>query len=146
MAGDVVDLKTKAYYKAGPMPQGQAPVQEILNSLLYAYLGGSTNIINIGKGNLITNNNTILNATDLSKFISDNQNNNNTASAAPKAYLNYVLFDENLNFVNGAVKRINGPADQLSEYIGHMDIEKSGYLYVYTSNETQTDVWFDDVQ
>ncbi|MFY0254330.1 hypothetical protein ACDQ55_10295 [Chitinophaga sp. 30R24] len=66
----------------------------------------------------------------------------------PKAYLSYVLFDDQFHLVeeNSGVKQLRGIPDQLQTLATEkMPITKSGFLYVYTSNESAQDVFFDDV-
>src|SRR6185437_9662852 len=78
-------------------------------------------------------------------------NNNETSIAnTPKAYLNWILLDEQFNYVNsypqsGAIPISNFAAGTLGTpgYSG-IPITKSGYLYIYVSNESQGwDVFFD---
>jgi RHS repeat-associated protein len=66
----------------------------------------------------------------------------------PKAYLNFALFDDQFNLVedNSGVRQVKGEPDQLQNLaVDKMVVTKSGFLYVYTSNETQQDVFFDNV-
>ncbi len=66
----------------------------------------------------------------------------------PRAYLNFVLFDEDFNLVEGSsgVKQVAATPDELQTLAqDNVIMEKSGFLYVYTSNETQQDVFFDNV-
>jgi RHS repeat-associated protein len=71
---------------------------------------------------------------------------------APKAYLNWLLFDGNYNFLDGGYLRVNesakengndGPHQELSRQI---QVTQAGYVYVYLSNENETpvEVYFDD--
>lgn len=144
MAGDIIDLQTKAYYQSNGAENNTATVDQMLTNLISVFLGNNSSTIPNGKNNLLQGGNTILNATDFNSFINNNQQNAQPGS--PKAYLNYVLFDEDFNIVSGTVKRIDGGADALNTYNGHLDVSKSGYVYVYTSNESPVDVWFDDLQ
>ena len=66
----------------------------------------------------------------------------------PKAYLNFVLFDDQFKLVeeNSGVKQVQAQPDQLQTLAqDKMVMKKSGFLYVYTSNETPQDVFFDNV-
>jgi hypothetical protein len=66
----------------------------------------------------------------------------------PKAYLNFVLFDDQFNLVeeNSGVRQVKGEPDQLQTLaVDKTPVTKSGFLYVYTSNETAQDVLFDNV-
>jgi RHS repeat-associated protein len=73
---------------------------------------------------------------------------------APKAYLNYILFDENFLLLDFGFDQISVNAKQVGatpvvahDYLKlHVAVKKKGYLYVYLSNEqpVQTNVYFDD--
>lgn len=76
---------------------------------------------------------------------------------APKAYLNYLLFDENFVLVDAGFDQISTDCQQesdmnpvaLHDYLSlHVKVEQKGYLYVCLSNEqpTLTNVYFDDMK
>jgi RHS repeat-associated protein len=78
------------------------------------------------------------------------QDNNNDLPSKPKAYLNWVLVDEQFKYVNtfpqsgampvGAAETVT-PLGQSG-----INITKNGYLYIYVNNETENwDVFFDDL-
>lgn len=65
----------------------------------------------------------------------------------PKAYLNYILFDNQFNLVaanSGAMQVLPGSSKQ-ALIAPLQEVTKSGYMYVYVSNESPQDVYFDDV-
>jgi len=76
--------------------------------------------------------------------------------AAPKAYLNYILFNENFELEDFGFDQISTTAKQVgaSPFVTHdllalhVKVQKKGYLYIYLSNEqaVQTNVYFDDVK
>jgi hypothetical protein len=82
--------------------------------------------------------------------------NSQTNSGAPKAYINWVLLDEQFHVAKNASGNIIASGysgfDQVKtngstyQYIFNgLTIAKSGYLYVYTSNEsTNVDAFFDN--
>ena len=84
--------------------------------------------------------------------------NNNTAGGKPKAYLNWILFDEQFKFVQSSsgAQQVpdesafgTAPNQNVYQMIGgiNLPIDKNGYLYVYISNETPNiDVFFDNLQ
>ena len=66
----------------------------------------------------------------------------------PKAYLNFVLFDDQFKLVeeNSGVKQVQAQPDRLQTLAqGKAVMKQSGFLYVYTSNETPQDVYFDNL-
>lgn len=146
MAGDKVEVGVQSYY-ANNTPANNVPgdlpaqiVTQLITSLL-----GPTSVIANGHGNILQSNSNglIINKDDFENFISNNKNNN-PPSDVPRAYLNYVLFDDNFKMVDGRPVRVSAPG-QIVPLTGVMDIKKNGYLYVYVSNESDTDVFFDDL-
>ena len=77
-----------------------------------------------------------------------NQNNGTNASR-PRAYLNWLLFDEQFNLVagNSGFEQV-GDNQQYSTHVkSAMPVDKNGFLYIYVSNETPNiDVFFDNLQ
>lgn len=145
MAGDVIDVAAKAYYKQMEASNSGAVANEMISALMNAMLGSSTAVIDNGHGNLVQGNNTILNTSAMNTFLNQTQQDNNIPVNYPKAYINYVLFDEDFNMVSGNVLRVNKGSDALLNYAGSLEIPKNGFLYVYESNESPVDVWFDDL-
>ena len=148
MAGDTISIAANAFYKSvTPQEQAAANIEtDIVPALLNA-LGGAAPQ-NALKGSGITS----------SPITADFYNNayqrlrerdkgdNNTDR--PKAYLNFVMFDEKFNLVEGnsGVKQVAASPDELQTLAeGLLVMEKSGFLYVYTSNESGQDVYFDNV-
>lgn len=83
-------------------------------------------------------------------------NKSSETGSAPKAFLNYLIFDRNYQFLDGGYVRLsnncmeNGhgaPHDSLNV---ELIIEKPGYVYLYLSNDnvtlggSQVEVYFDD--
>jgi RHS repeat-associated protein len=150
MAGDTVQINAKAFYKSGgPQDNGATPpVEDMLAGLVQAFSSGTA-----ADGSHATAG--IDNATP---FNSDFYNNSyrqlkeKNPDAAnpdrPKAYLNFVLFDDQFKLVddNSGVRQVKATPDELQELkVEPVVMEKSGFLYVYTSNETEQDVFFDNV-
>lgn len=72
------------------------------------------------------------------------------STTAPKAYLNYILFDDNFVPYDFGYDQV-GTAGALPSGLDKMTLEakarKPGYLYIYLSNENPTtaEVYFDDL-
>jgi RHS repeat-associated protein len=66
---------------------------------------------------------------------------------APKAYLNYILFDEDFNLIDFGFDQLSQSAGSAHELLSlHVKVQQKGYLYIYLSNENNkiVDVYFDD--
>lgn len=150
MAGDTVQIMGKAFYKSqGPeSTDAKVPAEEMLAGLLMAF-GGSEATAGEHNEEIITNN------TPFNENFYNNdyqrlkeKNSSEASTVRPKAYLNFVLFDEDFKMVesNSGVRQVKQDPDQLQQLdVDKMPIEKSGFLYVYTSNESTQDVYFDNV-
>jgi RHS repeat-associated protein len=77
-----------------------------------------------------------------------------TDNGAPKAYLNWLVFDRNFVFLNGGFKQITTAGKEAGTDVAHervfntnpIVVAEPGYVYIYVSNENTTlvDVYFDD--
>jgi RHS repeat-associated protein len=150
MAGDTIQINARAFYKSqGPADNSQkAPVEEMIAGLVQAF--GGTSAENASHASEVVSGNTPFN---VDFYNNDYQhlkekNRENSPSGRPKAYLNFVLFDDDFKLVedNSGVRQVKENPDNLQELgVEKMAVEKSGFLYVYTSNESQQDVFFDNV-
>ncbi len=75
--------------------------------------------------------------------------NGNLSADNPRAYLNYVLFDDNFDFVDAGFVQVTDQAKGNKERLKlNRAVVTGGYLYVYVSNETDEsfEVYFDDLR
>jgi RHS repeat-associated protein len=146
MAGDIVSAGVKYLYRS----QGTAPVNgNALNDILSTLAGGVVSAAGVTKGTV----------SDLSDPVSSpllgalntfRQEKNQDIPNKPKAYLNWILLDEQFKYVGTWPQSGARPveaADQVKALIsGDIDITQNGYLYIYVSNETENwNVFFDDL-
>ena len=148
MAGDIVSVSTQAWYSGTVQPaatSGTAIATELINALT----GG---IINIGGGKGGINTTAYINSlstTAVNNLIASQPN----GAGQPKAFLNWMVLDEQFALTNTSAYRgavqvplISGTMQkQLVPGPVNMVVQKSGYLYVYVSNESNMNVYFDDV-
>jgi RHS repeat-associated protein len=146
MAGDVVNTGVKYFYRS----QGATPVPgNALNDILSTLAGGIVSSAGETKGTLSQLSDPTSSPL-LGVLNSFRQDKNPDLPNKPKAYLNWILLDEQFKYVgtNGQSNALPvGGADQaLPLASGDIPIDKNGYLYIYVSNETQNwDVFFDDM-
>ncbi|MEI9917228.1 MAG: RHS repeat-associated core domain-containing protein [Bacteroidota bacterium] len=78
------------------------------------------------------------------------------AGTVPKAYLNYVVFDSDYNYVTGNFVALTSNAREYGQHGPHerlaceIPVKSAGYVYIYLSNDNvalggrQVEVYFDD--
>ncbi len=147
MSGDKIDILGKSYYYASAtnLPTYSIPVTNILTGLF-----GAPSSTAGGKG---------ITAGDVAgqpgltapigNFLNDPVRNNG-GSSIPRAYINWILFDENFKMVAGNFSRVGSPGVVKPHYydpqLQNIPVAKNGFLYVYVSNESPVKVFFDNLQ
>lgn len=148
MAGDTIQIGARAFYKStGPKDDQYVTPEDMVASLLQAFGGeaGANSSHGNGQANQASPFGNF-NSNDYQRLKEKDPDQNQLDK--PKAYLNFVLFDDQFNLVeeNSGVRQVKGEPDELQTLaVDKMPIAKSGFLYVYTNNETQQDVLFDNV-
>ena len=143
MSGDKVIIKGESYYN---LPGGNAgsPLPVALTELLSAFVGsGPVSSKGVAAASDITG--IAGNTAALNNFISSNNPGSNTAKAA----INWLLLDEQFRFVTGDFDgvQVGGGYKNHVKFINNpVNVTKSGYLYIYVSNESNLAVFFDNLQ
>lgn len=146
MAGDEVNFNVNYFYQSNSNPGDNV---NVVSDILSSLAGGIFNASGVAKG-------TVAELSDpagpllgaLNNFRTDNNPDN---SGKPKAYLNWILLDEQFKYVttggqSGALP-VEGAGQVLPLIKPEFTITKSGYLYIYVSNETEFwNVYFDDLK
>ncbi|NCI45799.1 RHS repeat-associated core domain-containing protein [Sediminibacterium soli] len=142
MAGDSVNIRCSSWYRLNGTTPGDpaSPLTDLL--------------VNLAKG--ITSVSGLkytqpqLSNTLLPPGITDLLNDRSTGfnSSRPKAYLSWVLLDEQFHYVSGSSGFEQVGADTvLTTWVKTaLPMSKNGYLYVYTGNESEINVYFDNLQ
>lgn len=151
MAGDTFRIKTKAFYKSiAPVDRKQDILlaENMLADLVQAFSGPpqSEGAHGVSESGSTTPFNSDFYNTDYQRLKEKDADQSN--SDRPKAYLNFVLFDDQFKLVdeNSGVRQVKAEPDELQTLSqDEMVATKSGFLYVYTSNESAQDIFFDDV-
>ncbi|MGN6437498.1 MAG: RHS repeat-associated core domain-containing protein, partial [Agriterribacter sp.] len=76
--------------------------------------------------------------------------NNEASTTVPKAYINYIFFDEQFKYTGGNFSRV-GSSGTVKDHFNdaamqEVAVPKNGYLFVYVSNESNMPVYFDNLQ
>lgn len=150
MPGDTIYIKAKAFYKSSSPEENKTPIvpEEMITSLANA-LGGAITNTKVHEGVNVSNNtpfSTNFTIADYNRLKERSRDDNKVNKAS--AYLSYVLFDDQFNLVdeNSGMKRVKEEPDQVQELSANqLVMTKAGFLYVYTSNESAQDVYFDNV-
>jgi RHS repeat-associated protein len=148
MSGDAVSLGVQCYYVNNTLTTTNSSLNSVLNSLAGGIMGTPTGAAEGTLSGYTSSSGTVYSA--LSNFLGTNDPA--PPSGYPKAYLNWILLDDQFNYVSGssgavAAASTTYPANQMNTVApgGPIVMTKNGYLYVWVSNETQGwDVFFDN--
>ncbi len=147
MAGDKVDIFGKSYFlNTATVSDANSSALDILN-LMTSLLGAPANAVG-AKGITVAQLNSINSSLIPPSFI---RGNNGEITTIPKAYINYIILDEQFKYVKGGASRV-GTSGQVKNHwdadaiLREITIDKNGYIFVYVSNETKLPVFFDNLQ
>lgn len=138
MSGDSLKIGCNSYYGgSGSIAAPHTSFDDILYSLSRGLvsMSGAAGHGAVGLSDLNAASSPVVAA--VNTFLSANNPNTTTA---PKAYLNWMLLDNQFNYVssNGQSGAIPvGSPDVLNTLAATVAIKNSGYLYIWVSNETQ---------
>lgn len=145
MAGDKIDIYGKSYYfnnTTGGTSSKDIPIEEILTGLLMTPTGATA-----GKGATST---VLSGVNGVPPPASFYNHPINYGDVIPNAYINWILLDDQLKYKAGGAARVGDPnvvKDYFSDPLLHgISVSKNGYLYVYCSNQSPVDVFFDNIQ
>jgi RHS repeat-associated protein len=141
MAGDQFNVRANSWYSStSPTPNSPvSPLIDIINALAAGIgnIPGKSSAELVSSGTLSPNTLGFLNS------------QSGYTASKPKAFLNWILLDERFNYVaNSSGFEQVGTAGSFTTHVwNNMPLTKSGYLYIYVSNETENiDVFFDNLQ
>ena len=148
MSGDTVNLSAQCYYVSpGGGSTNNSSFSDVLTSLgngLVNLTGGAHGTL----GNLTSSGSSVY--TGLSSFLGSYDT---AHTGYPKAYINWIFLDDQFNYVSalsGSVLAASStyPAGSMNLVApgGPITLNRSGYLYIWVSNETTGwDVYFDNL-
>lgn len=141
MAGDKVNIQVNSWWNSGSTPgTPYSPLTTLLSKIGYSMegvIGGHPTASELE------------NSTELTNAISSFLSSQNWDSSKPKAYLNWILFDERFNYVSGSsgFEQVGASNTYTTHTRSGELMKRSGYLYVYVSNATDDMyAYFDNLQ
>jgi RHS repeat-associated protein len=142
MVGDKFNIRANSWYRLNNQSINSPtdPFNDLLNAL-------STGVAGVSSGKA-TNSQLIVSA-QFNNSITDILGDQPYASGRPKAYLNWVFFDEQFKYDSASSGFDQVGVDTVLKTHTKTDLlaGKSGYLYVYVSNVTPNiNVFFDNLQ
>jgi RHS repeat-associated protein len=149
MAGDKIDVLGKSYYfqnNPGSGSNNNLPVIDLLNAFLNASaISGATAIHGAVTAADI---NTPTGIAGINSMMNQQGTQNNAAPLKPKAFINVIFFDEQFKAVDYRVSMIGNNSIVKDHYaeLQNIAVPKSGFVYIYCSNESPVNVFFDNLQ
>lgn len=146
MAGDQFSIRVSSWYRLnGATPAAPAnPLTDILASLI----SGVANLPGGGHPSASTlQTNSAPLSSNITQFLADTGSSIN--SSRPHAFVNWVLFDNQFNYVaeSSGFDQVGSDTILKKHVLMNLPVTKSGYLYIYLSNETNNvPVFFDNLQ
>jgi RHS repeat-associated protein len=146
MAGDKIDILGRSYHTNSTTVSNANSTTLNVLQVVTALLGAPANAVGskgVTASQLQSWNNGIL----PSGFMRGN--NNETGTTIPKAYINYIFLDEQFKYAGGGWSRVGagGTVKQhWTDGLQNINVTKNGYVFVYVSNESNFDVFFDNLQ
>jgi RHS repeat-associated protein len=146
MAGDQFNIRVSSWYKKN----GLTPATPIspLTALINALVNSVGSVTTATHGTTTTQ---LQNSGVIIPGANTFYNSHNTADSTtkPKAFINWVLLDDQFKYVasSSGFEQVGADQEFKIHVKNNMPVAKNGYLYVYVSNETPNiNVYFDNLQ
>lgn len=146
MAGDTVDIGTQYWYPSSSSGTSGSP--ENMATSLSGFLTQNVPGLSSGKATSSTLTGAGILSTAVSSFLGTRNTDDVLGDGLANAYLNWVLLDEQFKFVpeGSGYMRVSGQQSYMQTLANTgISIPKSGYFYVYLSNESPEPVYFDNL-
>lgn len=147
MGGDTIDIWAKSYYFQNNTSEDNYNVPVL--GILDGFMGSPANP-GLGKTTSAEMNGVSLITNAVSSFLSNPNRSNGGSAQTPRAYVNYILLDDNFRYVSGNFSRVGTSGSVKSHHddasMQGINVERNGYLYVFVSNESPVSVYFDNLQ
>ncbi len=148
MAGDKIDIFGKSYFLNTATVNNANSSALDLSALMLNMLTAPGNGIaakGVTSGQLNTWNTGLVPSTFF-------RGTNGETTTIPKAYINYIFLDEQFKYAGGSFSRVGSSGVVKNHWnvdaaqLQNITVPKNGYIFVYVSNESNLDVFFDNLQ
>lgn len=142
MAGDKFNIRVSSWYKTDGASPGTpvSPLNDLL-SILTNSIGGITST----HGGVTTAE--LQNSGVLPPGVTSFLNSQSYNGSKPKAFISWLFLDEQFKYYAGSFDQVGNNEEFKTHTFNEVLINKSGYLYIYVSNETPNiSVFFDNLQ
>jgi RHS repeat-associated protein len=147
MACDKINIFGKSFYNQMNNSGSNSPLTalNILGGLL-----GSSAVSGSGMHSGVTaaQLNTPQGAAGINSLLNNQAAESAGSPGVPKAYINYLFFDEQLRCVGGGYSKV-GNSGVVKPHFAELQgiaVSKNGFVYIYCSNESPVPVYFDNIQ
>ena len=146
MAGDQFNIRVSSWYKKNGSNPGSpnSIATDLVTSLINSLTGTGGPVHGAITSAQLTSSGVV--PTSVNSFLS---NQPAPGSTKPKAYINWILLDEQFKFVQSSsgAEQVGNDLEFKVHTKTNLPITKHGYLYVFVSNETPNiDVYWDNLQ
>ena len=145
MSGDQIATSVDYYWPSATVNNSSANGISTLTTSLLSILANTAGVSAAVKGAIPTVNSGLTADPNIISKITTPENNS-SSSTQPKAYLHVLLFNEQFQFdnANSYVQQIGSTANVLATLTQTVTVKRNGYAYIYFSNESNNDVYFDN--
>jgi len=149
MAGDKLDIFGKSYYYEDNPGSGYNSAVPIIN-LLTSFLGspGAGAATQMHGGVTPSQIYTTSGTAGITSMMNSQSSQSSSNPLKPRAFINCIIFDEQFKAIDFKVSMVGANKEVKNHFpdLQNITIPKNGFVYIYCSNETQVNVFFDNIQ
>ncbi len=148
MAGDKIDIFGKSYWVDNNTGGSGVNVAPVVLDLLSGLMGAPTGAAAGGHTTAEELNSVSGVTAPVGNFIDDPARNDGGYPQRPKAFIKYIFLDEQFKYADGGFSAVNNTAGLKDHFndLQNLTASKNGYVYIYVSNESPVNVFFDNLQ